>query len=149
MEDQYIEPEEQPEEESKEEAVDIYSRQAILGFSIFFSTIFGGVLLFWNLRNVGYKKAANGALLFSICYSLFCMLLVSSVKTFAFAPLFFNVAGGVILSSYFFPKYFPDNDYYPKPIWKPLIISLLICAVLMTIVYYGGGMPELKALKAK
>jgi hypothetical protein len=147
MEDQYIEPEEQPEEESKEEPVDIYSRQAILGFSIFFSTIFGGVLLFWNLRNVGYKKAANGALLFSICYTLFCMLLVSSVKTFAFAPLFFNVAGGIILSSYFFPKYFPDNDYYPKSIVKPLVISLLICLTLFSIIYYTGNLPELKNVK--
>jgi len=152
MDDQYTEPEEQLDQqpdENSDEAVDIYSRRAILGFCIFFSTVFGGALLYRNLRNVGLKQAANTVLLFSIAYTLGSMLLVNSVRTFAFAPLFFNVGGGLILTNYYFPKYFPDDDYYPKPIWKPLTISLLICVVLVGLLYYTGQLPPLPAAKAK
>lgn len=133
-------------EENQEEAVDIYSKNAIRGFSIFFSTIFGGVLLFQNLREVGHKKAANAVLFFSIFYTLIGVAAADSIPHAGNGvPIVFNVIGGFILSDYFFPKYFPDNDYYPKPIWRALGFSLLICLTLIMILYYTGNLPQLTA----
>jgi len=68
MEEQYTEPEE-IQDDNHEDGVEIYSKMAIRGFSIFFSTIFGGVLLFINLKNAGYKSAAYKVLAFAIGYT--------------------------------------------------------------------------------
>ena len=55
----------------------IYSKKAILGFSIFFSTIFGAVLLMTNLRGIGQEKQANIILLCSIIYTALTIFLVN------------------------------------------------------------------------
>jgi len=40
--------------------------------------------------------------------------------------LAFNIIGGLILTQYFFKKYFPDKDYYPKSIVTPVIVIVFI-----------------------
>jgi hypothetical protein len=30
------------------------------------------------------------------------------------------------LTQYFFKKYFPDDDYYPKSIQKPLLVAIIV-----------------------
>ena len=57
--------------------------------------------------------------------------------TGSYTPLFFNIFGAAILTGYFFKKYFPEDDYYPKSIGKPLIISVIISLVVFLIIYYG------------
>lgn len=149
MEDQYTEPEEKfdenGEDPEQDDAVEIYSKNAIRGFSIFFSTIFGGALLYQNLKNAGYKKASYTVLGFSVAYTLLTIILSNFIPRTPGSPfaLVCNLIGGLILSEYFFPKYFPENDYYPKPIWNALGISILICVILFTFIYYTGGLPEL------
>lgn len=126
------------EEQDNEDAVEIYSKWAIWGFSIFFSTIFGGILLVLNLRAVGLKKAANTVLLFSILYFLASGVIVGFLgMTGTYTPLFLNIVGAAILTGYFFNKYFPEDDYYPKSIGKPLILSIVISIGFFLIVYYG------------
>lgn len=135
-------------EENDEEPVEIYSKNAIRGFSIFFSTIFGGVLLYQNLKTAGCKKGANIVLTFAIIYTLITIIIVSNLAHVSnVSSILFNLIGGFILSDYFFPKYFPDNDYYPKPIWNALGVSILICIVLVTIIIYSGGIPNPTAIK--
>lgn len=139
---------ENPEEENViegEEHVEIYSKSAIRGFSIFFSTIFGGALLYYNLLTAGYKNAARMVLFFSVLYSILVVFLVSTFFNYNGASIVLNVVGGFILSDYFFPKYFPDKDYYPKPIWKALGVSVLICLVMVLILYYSGNLPQITA----
>lgn len=147
MENDYIEPENPEEEEGLEEQehVEIYSKSAIRGFSIFFSTIFGGALLYYNLLTAGYKNAARTVLFFSIVYSVLVVFLVSNFFNYNGASIVMNVVGGFILSDYFFPKYFPDRDYYAKPIWRALGVSLLICLVMVLILYYTGNLPQITA----
>lgn len=116
--------------------IEIYSKRAIWGFSIFFSTIFGGVLLMLNLRSAGYKKEANLVLLFSVLYTFIGSIIMAyaGLQTSAVA-IIFNGIGAAILTEYFFNKYFPESDYYPKSIMTPLAISLAICLVLVYFVY--------------
>ena len=137
--------EEEEEESEEQEHVEIYSKSAIRGFSIFFSPLFGGALLYYNLLTAGYKSAARIVLFFSVLYSILVVFLVSNFFNYNGASIVLNVVGGFILSDYFFPKYFPDNDYYPKPIWKALGISLLICLVMVLILYYSGNLPQISA----
>jgi hypothetical protein len=146
---------EHKEDEPEEEYVDIYSKRAVLGFSAFFNVIFGGALLMFNLRAAGYKKEAGQVILFSILYHILSLFIISAtgIKVSAAAiklgaaggqispadiksifslfalTLVINTIGGLILTRYFFKKYFPDNDYYPKPILQALMICLLISVV--------------------
>ena len=118
---------------------EIYSSRAIGGFTVFFSTIFGGVLLVQNLRDIDKKKEANIILLFSVLYTIvtvyiigFCDIKISSL------PMLFNFGGSAILTGYFSKKYFPDADDYPKKaIWKPLVISIIIAVPLVLAAIYS------------
>lgn len=106
----------------------IYSKNAIWGFSIFFTTIFGGVLLMQNLRDIGNKKEANHVLIFSILFTILVMAVVNSLPSPNSAiTLLCNGIGALILNEYFFKRNFPtSNKYEYKKIWKPLIISIII-----------------------
>lgn len=141
MENEYFEPEEN-DDGQQEEHVEIYSKMAIRGFSIFFSPLFGGALLYYNLKVAGYRSAALRALAFSILYTFAAMVVGVSLGSNGIL-LALYMAGGFILSDYFFPKYFPDDDYYPKPVWGALGISLLIMLTLFLMLYYTGNLPKL------
>jgi hypothetical protein len=138
MENEYTE---EP-DENQDEQVEIYSKWPIRLFSLFFSPIFGGVLLIINLRKAGYKQAIASVLLFSIGYTFITAMLLSSLGiTGGLIPIIFNLMGGMILSDYFYKKYFPDEDYYPKPIWGALAVALVIYVAVFMAMYYSGNLP--------
>jgi len=111
-----------------EEIVKIYSKRAIWGFSVFFTTIFGGVLLMQNLMAMDKKKKGYQVLAFSILYTALSFYLLSLLTIRNNSITFcLNALGGLILSEYFFKKNIPNENMLPKKkIWKALIISLLI-----------------------
>lgn len=115
----------------------IYSKKAIWGFSILFAPIFGGVLLRQNLIDTNRKKEANIILLVSIVLTMLTIIIVNIVdrKTSSLAFLL-NMAWGGILTEYFFKKYFPNDNYEYKKIWKALIISIVITIPLLLLIIY-------------
>lgn len=133
-------------EEQEDDAVEIYSKWAILGFSIMPSPLFGGILLMMNLWAAGLKRAMYGVLAFVISYMVVTDVLIDHFLTIpkvinpnvidnnflilAGVSLLVNLIGGLILSFVFFKKYFPDDDYYPKSILIP--ISIIIILVIIT-----------------
>ncbi len=110
------------------QSINIYSEKAIWGFSIFFTTIFGGVLLMQNLRDIGKKKEASLVLILSCVYTALTIFLINLFdRPNTSITFLFNAAGGLVLTKYFFVKYFPkEHKYQKKKIWKPLIISIII-----------------------
>lgn len=138
-------------EEQQDDFVDIYSKKAIFGFSIF-SFLFAGILLIINLWAAGYKKVVTQVLLFLVAFYFIYINVIrySGInldpelmkKASTGAPLTFNqllpmielmgiiialnIIAGLVLTMYFFKKYFPDDDYYPKPIFRPLIIFIIL-----------------------
>src|ERR1700761_5815406 len=72
---------EEQEHYPEEQGVAIYSKLAILLFSIFFDPIIGGVLLMLNLRSVGYKREGTGVLLFSIAFYFISSFLISYIAS--------------------------------------------------------------------
>jgi len=111
-----------------DEIVKIYSKRAVWGFSIFFTSIFGGVLLMQNLFALNKKKEAYQVLAFSVLYtalSIYVLNLLATPNTSSTYLL--NALGGLVLSEYFFKRNIPDERILPKKkIWKALIISLII-----------------------
>lgn len=111
-----------------EERHKIYSKKAVMGFSLFFTSIFGGVLLMQNLREAGKKKEARTVLLLSTFYTVLCIYIVNIPEEPNTSLTYVcNIVGGIILTEVFYKKHFADEKSYEKKrIWKPLIISLLI-----------------------
>ncbi len=113
----------------------IYSKQAIIGFSVFFSTLFGGVLLFLNLREAKKSRESYIVLAVSVLVTIVTIVIGNLQEnprsTYAY---FCGFVGGCLLAFYFFPKYFPDETQYDKkPIWKPLIIGIVLTAIFVAV----------------
>lgn len=143
-------------EYADDEYVDIYSKKAIFWFSIF-SYTYGGILLIINLYTAGYKRAVSYVLLFLLSFYFLTIYAfqLSGIKldmamirkaTSATNPDFaqllpmlqlmgitfgLNIIAGLVLTQFFFKKYFPDDDYYPKPVLQPIIIYIILSLFFM------------------
>lgn len=103
--------------------------------------LFGGVLLYQNLMDVKKKKEAYLVLGISVLFTM-VVICIGSLQEHPKSSLGYisGLLGGSLLSYYFVPKYFPDEEQYPKkPVWKTLIIGILIFAGFMGLVIYGGA----------
>lgn len=120
----------------------VYSKNVIKGFSFFFATIFGGVLLYRNLKSQSKNKEAYIVIVFSIVYTALTVYIVNiPERPQTSISYFLNLTGGFILAEYFFGKYLgPESNYEKKKIWKPLIISLLITIPLFVAILYEEGL---------
>lgn len=120
---------ENPEQLSSEEnAPRFYSKQAILGFSIFFSPLFGGVLLMQNLSKLNDRKGRMQVLVFCIAYIMAVVVAVNiQAKPDSNITFFLNSLGAAWLLFYWWPKFIsPELKYYKKSVWKALLVSVLI-----------------------
>ena len=118
-------------------AVRIYSKKAIWGFSVFFTPVFGGVLLRQNLIDSQRIKEANIVLLASVGFTVLTILIVNSMEKAPGSLTFvLNMAGGGVLSEYFFKKYFSDDQYEYKKVWKALLISILITIPFLLAIFF-------------
>ncbi|RVT99879.1 hypothetical protein EOD41_15675 [Mucilaginibacter limnophilus] len=136
--------------EPSDDYAEIYSKTAIFWFTLFLSPIFGGIMLAINLKNAGIKRGIAPVLLFSVAYYILAAVAASTLLTAlnlspeqtmyagAGLSLVTNLIGGMILTSYYFAKYFPDDDYYPRSIQGPLIVALLIFVLQSVLARYLG-----------
>jgi hypothetical protein len=67
------------EEQPKKQETAIYSKWAILLFSILASPLVGGILLMINLRSAGYKRESIRVILFVIAYLFVAAMVIASV----------------------------------------------------------------------
>jgi hypothetical protein len=123
--------------ESSSEVFDLpvlYSKRAIQGFSILFSTLFGAVLLMSNLKKMNKPKARIEVFVFGIVYTIFTSLLLNYLPKTFFLTLLFNILGYAVLIEYYWNKNLgKEFKYEKKQIKKPLIISLLFTLIMLFI----------------
>jgi len=102
-----------------------YSNRAVYFFSIFFSVIFGAILLAVNIRE--NKSARWNVIGFGVLYTVAAVFVISQFEITSVWSVVINAVGGSILTSYFWNKYLGKSvQYKTKSIWKPLLISILI-----------------------
>lgn len=92
-----------------------------------------------NLKDIGRKKEANLVLLLSILYTTVSIYIVNIPEELNSSVTYLcNMAGGLILTEFFYKRYFPAKaSYGKKKIWKPLIISILITIPFMLALIYA------------
>ncbi len=122
----------------------IYSKWAILGFCMFFSPIFGGVLLRQNLVDIGKKGEAIFVLPISVIMAIFAAIIASMPFGGFGVTAVVNFIQGALLVEVYFRKHFQDEEEYPKKrISKPFAISMLIVLVLTILfILTGGALPN-------
>jgi len=127
----------------KDQTPKIYSKNAILGFSILLSPLFGGVLLHQNLIEVKKKKEAYMILGLSVLMTIVTLVIVNIPENPKSSLAYLcGIAGGSIFSYYFMPKYFPDEDQLPKKsLWKPSIIAVIIVVFFVLLLIYSNSLP--------
>ena len=114
----------------------LYSKGAIMGFSVFFSTIFGAVLLSSNINDTKRKWLVIG---FGVLYTVLSIFLLNLIPLNTLLTFLLNTAGGLGLTTTFWDKYVgKETKYRSKPIWKPLIISIIITIPFVIALIYGG-----------
>jgi hypothetical protein len=133
------------EQQPEQQDIAIYSKWAILGFSVFVSPLVGAILLMINLRSVGFRRQATSVLLFTIAFLFLASMVIGSVlkfppnitltelahnKQFIIYNLIAQIIGGGILAEYFYKKYFPADTYKYKSVWRPLAIMVIITLTL-------------------
>lgn len=107
-----------------EDAPQCYSQRAIWGFSVFFTVIFGAILLAINIADKTKKWIVIG---FGIAYTSIAIFVLNQFPRNTGLTFIVNALGAIILTTLFWNKYIgTDTKYRIKPIWKPLIISIII-----------------------
>ena len=113
---------------TSEEKPKLFSKPAILVFSILLSTFFGALLFAQNLKEVAKKKDIFGVILFSIIWN---MILYKFLGKFIHNSLVVlgitNALGGLILIFPFWNYFLKDiTDYKRNKIWGPLILFVVL-----------------------
>lgn len=113
----------------------LYSKGAIRAFSLIFSTIFGAILL---SANVDKKKEKWIVIGFGVIYTAVTIITLNLIPANTYSVILLNTAGGLGLTSTFWDKYVgKETKYRSKPIWKPLIISIIITLPFILAMIYG------------
>ena len=126
----------EPEAENEEtgEVSRLYTPNAIVGFTIFFSLIFGAMLLATNIRETNNRRGSWVVIGFSVAYMAVEVILFQLYQS-VMLTMVMKLIGALILNFYFWPKYIGlERDYEAKPIWRALLISILIILPLIIIV---------------
>lgn len=116
----------------------LYSPRSIYGFSVFFSPVFGAVLLYSNLKALDKPKEARITLLFGVVYTVFVVVLLNNfLPQSTGATVALNVAGALMLKEFFWNRDVgKELHFQKKSIIKPLIISfIIIIPFILAIIY--------------
>lgn len=117
-------------------APEFYSKHAIYGFSIFFTVIFGAVLLALNIKE--NKKARWIVLAYGAVYTTFAISILSNFERNTILTMIVNMFGAWALYSFFWDRFIgKDTAYRAKSVWRPLIISIVIMIPFLAAMLYS------------
>ncbi len=113
----------------------LYTQRTIWGFSTLFTVIFGAVLLSSNIED---RKAKWIVIGFGVLYTSVAIFVLNLLPRNTGFTIAVNAGGAYLLTSLFWTKYIdPDVQYRAKPIWTPLIISVLITILFLLALIYA------------
>ena len=113
---------------TSEEKPKLFSKPAILVFSILLSTFFGGLLFAQNLKEAAKKKDIFGVVIFSIIWQVALTKFLGKFIPNSLVVLgITNALGGLILIFPFWNYFLKEIvDYKRNKIWGPLILFVII-----------------------
>ena len=120
-------------------APELHSKRVITVFSVIFTTIFGAVLLMYNMKQTGNAKGRIQVLIFGILWTIISILTINFIGIKYNFALIFNLIGAGILTEFFWNKFIGKEFKYRKRSWyKPAVISVIIMIPFILAIIYGG-----------
>jgi hypothetical protein len=103
--------------------------------SIFLAPFFGCILLAYNLREIGKGKYGAYFIIGSLLWNFIMLKQIIISSNFLVQYLATNALGGLILSLFFWDKFFGTYDQFENrnPL-KPILIYLAICSIPVLII---------------
>lgn len=107
---------------------ELYSLNAIVTLSCFFTAICGAFLMSYNFKKLGNFKKSKEVLVFGFVYALSFIALISLIDNLIikFVLQIGALIGGYIITVYFEKDYPEDLEHRIKPLWKALIVSIIV-----------------------
>lgn len=120
-------------------APEYYPEWSLWLFSSLFSPVFAATLLAINLKNDPVTSRKFIIVGFGIVYTALAIILIMNLPPNTLLTISINGLGGLILQIFFWKKYIgADTKYRAKPIWIPLIISIIIILpIIFAAVYFS------------
>ena len=119
--------------------IELYSEWTIFGFSLFFSTLFGAILLAYNLKKIGKSNKIIFPILFGLTYSIAGMLLQTKIPNLLLS-LIYSLVGAIVMKEFFWKLYIGKSVAYTKKSnIAPILIGLGVIVFLMIAISINGG----------
>lgn len=124
----------------------LFSQTAILGFTLFFSPLTGGILLSINLARL-HKKGILPVMVFAVIFSAFQGYVGMRLEPGSIIPILLNIAGGLILSEFIWNNFIGKGTKYQRR--SILIPMLIMMAIFIPLAWYVYQHPEFLNFKLK
>ena len=105
-----------------------YSMNAIYIFSVLGSVIFGTILFAINCNEKEDKKGFWQVIVFGFAFFILQIIILDSTpRGGSSGSIIFGIGAGLIIKSFFWPKYIGNDTEYIK---RSVIFPAIICAIL-------------------
>jgi hypothetical protein len=114
---------------------ELYSPQAIRGFSLVFSSLFGGILFCINLKRSGKSAQIPLVLAMTVVYFILAVIVASYLPSKSTSISFLvNFPAAWLLSTIAWDRLLGKGlQYTTRKIWIPLLIGLGIAALFIAL----------------
>ncbi len=129
------------------EIPEYYSPMVILGLSVLFSVIFGGFLMFLNLRKAGKKSESIIALIISFVISAISGLVFHTNNGNLLIASLINLSGGLVLIEYFWKFHIGYQvKFVKKSFIKEVLIYIGVAFLLffVSLYFFPKQFPQIK-----
>ena len=124
-------------EESLIETPKLFSRKAIVAFSIVLTPLFGMLLYILNFNRASIKKSIMPVVIFYILWNLITFKVLNGyVANFIFSFLLPNLLGGLILTKLFWNMHFKEIQFRNRAIWGPLTVVVIVYGLLFLVNFF-------------
>jgi len=115
-----------------EDAPAFFTKRAIYGFSVFFSLLFGAIMLAINVGKTENRRGIAWIVLYGLGFTVAAGILAQYYHLNSGFGFMLNILGTFPLNNFFWNKYIGyDRLYRVRPIWTALVIGLVISAILV------------------
>lgn len=113
---------------------ELYSKRAIIGFSVLMTVLVGAILLASNIQD---RKAKWTVLAAGFGYTAIAFMISNKYDLNSNFTLPINFAGAYFMTTFFWDKYLgKDFRFKPKPIWTPLIVCAIIVLAIVFVLFF-------------
>lgn len=92
-----------------------------------------------NLNKTETKKGIVTVVIFGVLYTVLQFYLSTFMRSTTALTYILNAIGAYMLNYFFWKRYIgTDTKYRAKPVWVPSIIGVLITALIIAAIAYGG-----------